>query len=133
MLPEAFEGFAHLLEKLTEERIVGGVVDGQMKGKILRPGRPFGQVYAFHLLELFLDDRDVIVRSPPGRYRARLRFNAATHLQRLQKGVAEISGVQRQRHVDGRSRNRLSKIAAAAPACGDDPERLEAADHFADR
>ena len=50
--PEALERAAHLFEKLLEERIVRGVVDGEVEGKVLRAGTALGEMDPLHLVQL---------------------------------------------------------------------------------
>jgi hypothetical protein len=60
LLPETFERLAHLFEQLPEQRIVGGVVDGEVEGKVFRAGRALGEMHSLRLIQLFFYCLEVV-------------------------------------------------------------------------
>ena len=132
LVPETLEGLAHLLQQLREQRIVGGVVDREMEGEVLAPGRA---LLVMHALPSRSSLRSMILEVLRGaaqrRQGACLNLEAAADVQRLQQRVAQVRGVDRERHVDGVGRDAAQQIGAAAPPQFDDAERLQLADHLA--
>ena len=110
---------------------MGGVVDGEVEGEVLAAGRALLEVDALHLVELLLDHLEVVGGAAPRGERARLHFEAAAHVERLQQRVAQPAGVEGERHVDGVGGDAAQQIGAAALARLDDAERLQLAHDLA--
>ncbi len=128
--PEALEAFAHLLEQLLEQRIVSGVVNRKVKGKVRLAGRTLSQMNALHLFQPKTHRFDIVLGAAASRRHRRLNLDPTAHFQRHQKRVSQALRLNGNRHMDGRGGNRLQEIIAAALAGIDNAKRLKLSDHL---